>query len=70
MFVFLHNQLCLPTNYDTYFQRERERERETERESQRDRETERERERVHQFIFRILNFFSYWTFPGGIEMEY
>ena len=54
--------------------REKERERETERESQRDRERERqretERERVHQFIFRILNFFSYWTFPGGIEMEY
>ena len=52
--------------------REKERERETEREPerQRDRERQRETERVHQFIFRILNFFSYWTFPGGIEMEY
>ena len=50
--------------------REKERERQREPERQRERDRERQRERVHQFIFRILNFFSYWTFPGGIEMEY
>ena len=50
--------------------REKESERETERQRERETERDKERERVHQFIFRILNFFSYWTFPGGIEMEY
>ena len=54
----------------TFREKERERDREREPERQRDRERQRETERVHQFIFRILNFFSYWTFPGGIEMEY
>ena len=51
-------------------ERERDRQRERARETERERDRERQRERVHQFIFRILNFFSYWTFPGGIEMEY